>query len=823
VDVAESARSAQRQLDLPLANELSLITSRSGVYSARDTCDGDAQLIHLRTGFGDTLMTKSITVGRLSALISLFAYLSIGPNASHFTDSALVRSLAAQAPSANYTYTVIADVSNCPAASNPVLNNNGEAAFVARCPPPIGPSDVGPVVRRGDGGPLTEIYTWTPDSTFSVPDLALSINDNGTVAFAGFSPFSPPPFRYAILAGDGGPISAIVDTDVHTQFKALNSPSINNSGAVAFAAVTGSAGYDAVVVANGGSLVTIAGPGSATASVGVLTHAFEPALNNNGVVSFFGQGLPTFGLFAGSAGPLTTISLKHPSTWSDINDLGRVAFVATDTATGAGSVEWGDGVLGRIVALADGQGPRFIHPYWSFSGSAVSVNNASLVAFGAKTASSSFGIYIGPNPATDAVIKAGDIIPGLGTVTAVSMSEEGLNDAGQVAFAVAADQGGTEVRAIVRADPIRKATLTALGISPSPGVFGEPMTLTANVAASSGVASGQVEFFEGTTPLGTTSLINGVGSVQTSALALGSHRLLAVFGGSSGFLPSISPDVPLIVIPPAPVQAPIALRASSISGNLVTLRWTTSPSGARPTSFVVEGGVTPGDVAASISTNSPFPIMTVAAPTGAFYVRVHAIAGGERSAASNEIRIFVNVPTPPSPPADLVALVNESSLALTWRPTFVGGAATTHVLNVTGSVNASLPLGGAISLTFNPVPGGTYTLSVSAANAAGTSAPSNAVTVTLPGACSGAPLTPAGFLAYRVGSTILVVWDPPASGPAPTQYQLNVTGTFVGSFSTTALTLSGSAGPGSYDLSLLAANACGSSPATPPQTITVPG
>jgi len=272
----------------------------------------------------------------------------------------------------------------------------------------------------------------------------------------------------------------------------------------------------------------------------------------------------------------------------------------------------------------------------------------------------------------------------------------------------------------------------------------------------------------------------------------------------------------------SPVQPPIELRVSSIVGNLVTLRWRTSSIGPTPTSFVVEGGVTPGEVRASISTNSPFPIVTVAAPTGAFYVRVHAIAGAERSAASNEIRIFVNVPTPPSPPADLVALVNGSSLALTWRPTFLGGAATAHVLNVTGSMNASLPLGGGNSFTFNGVPGGTYTLSVSASNAGGTSGPSNPVTVTFPGPCSGAPLTPANFVAYRAGNTINLVWDPPASGPAPTGYVLNVTGAFVGSFSTTASTLSGNAGPGSYDLSVFASNACGSSPATTVQTITVP-
>jgi hypothetical protein len=450
------------------------------------------------------------------------------------------------------------------------------------------------------------------------------------------------------------------------------------------------------------------------------------------------------------------------------------------------------------------------------------INNASLVAIWAQVRSGPSGIFIGPNPATDSVIKAGDVIPGLGTVVGASMSEEAINDAGQVAFVLHYDQGATRVRAMVRADPIRKATMTALGVSPSPGVVGEPVTLTASVAPTSGVATGQVEFFDGATLLGSASVVNGAASFQTTALALGSHRLLAAFVGSGGFLPSLSPAVPLTVILAAPVQAPIALRASSISGNLVTLRWTASPIGSRPTNFVVEGGLTPGDVKASLSTNSPFPIFTVAAPTGAFYVRVHAIAGSQRSGPSNEIRIFVNTPTPPSPPADLLALVNGSSLALTWRPTFLGGAATAHVLNVTGSVNASLPLGGGNSFTFNPVPGGTYTLSVRASNAGGTSAPSNPVTLTFPGPCSGAPFTPTDFLAYRVGTAINVVWEPPASGPAPTSYVLNVTGAFVGSFSTTGLTLGGNAGPGSYGLSVFASNTCGSSAATAVQTVTIP-
>ena len=119
------------------------------------------------------------------------------------------------------------------------------------------------------------------------------------------------------------------------------------------------------------------------------------------------------------------------------------------------------------------------------------------------------------------------------------------------------------------------------------------------------------------------------------------------------------------------------------------------------------------------------------------------------------------------------------------------------------------------------MPGGTYTFSVSAANAAGGSAASNPVTLTFSGACSGAPLSPTGFLAYTIGNTIFVVWDAAASGPAPTGYTLNVSGAFVGSFPTTSRTLSGAAGPGSYGLSVLATNACGSSPATPVQTLVI--
>lgn len=269
-------------------------------------------------------------------------------------------------------------------------------------------------------------------------------------------------------------------------------------------------------------------------------------------------------------------------------------------------------------------------------------------------------------------------------------------------------------------------------------------------------------------------------------------------------------------------EAPTGLVAHSIAGNLVTLRWTIPPGGVLPTGFVLEGGLNPGEVAASIPTGSTNPTFTFVAPTGSFYVRVHALNGAVRSAASNEIRIHVNVAVPPSAPAGLLGLVDGSNLALAWANTYEGGAPTSLVLDVTGPIATSLPLGSIDRFSFAGVPPGTYTLALRAQNAGGSSPPSTAVTLAFPGPCTGPPLTPANLLAYRVGSTVFVDWAPASSGPAPTSYVLHVTGTLVGDFATPGRALSGTVASGTYTLSVEAVNACGVSGSTAPQTVVVP-
>ena len=266
-------------------------------------------------------------------------------------------------------------------------------------------------------------------------------------------------------------------------------------------------------------------------------------------------------------------------------------------------------------------------------------------------------------------------------------------------------------------------------------------------------------------------------------------------------------------------QPPRELHVSDMHDRRVTFRWTPPDSGAPPTAFIVEGGATPG-AAQVIIVTEPVPILSVEAPTGAFFVRVRTQSTTQISEPSNEIQVFVEVPSSLAPPETLVALVNGSSVTLAWQNSFRGGVPTSLLLDLPGLGSASLPVSETLSV--HGVPAGTYTASLRGVNSVGSSPPSNTVSLTVPASCSGVPLPPTGFLANTLGATIFAIWEPPARGTAPTGYVVNVRGSFVGSFMTTERQLSHAAAPGTYTINVMATNPCGSSDPTPSQTVTLP-
>jgi len=285
----------------------------------------------------------------------------------------------------------------------------------------------------------------------------------------------------------------------------------------------------------------------------------------------------------------------------------------------------------------------------------------------------------------------------------------------------------------------------------------------------------------------------------------------SVEGRALGVVTTPPPFVP----PPAPAN----LRATVV-GNRVSLTW--DAPATVPAGYVVEGGVDPGQVLAAIPVVGTPTSFAFDAPTGVFHVRLHAWTASGRSPASNEVRIFVNVPQPPSAPTGLLGLADGANLVLSWQNGSTGGAPTSIILDVSGAITLSMPLPPNETFAFSGVPPGTYTLAVRAANGGGTSAPSTPVTLSFPGECPGPPQSPVNLAVSRTGSVVSARWDPPASGPAVSSYVLRVTGALDLTLPMTVRSISGTVPSGTYDLSVVAVNPCGSGVATPPQSVTVP-
>jgi len=250
-----------------------------------------------------------------------------------------------------------------------------------------------------------------------------------------------------VRGGAGGSSSVARSVDggslitLYTAFGGgMGMPSLNSAGTVAFAASTPPFSPNGVFFGSGGPTATIAdGSGPFSGS----NFGIAPSLNNLGTVAFSVVS-GARGIFTGSGGPVTLIAdtggpfngFGDPS----LNDAGMVAFLATlDTGHSAILIS----TTGGTTPVVDTDG--------AFSGfsPSLSLNNLGAVAFLADLDAGGSGIFAGPDPVLDRVIGTGDALFS-STVVGLSLSREGLNDAGQVAFLAQLADGRT---VIVRADP----------------------------------------------------------------------------------------------------------------------------------------------------------------------------------------------------------------------------------------------------------------------------------------------------------------------------------------------------------------------------------
>ena len=136
------------------------------------------------------------------------------------------------------------------------------------------------------------------------------------------------------------------------------------------------------------------------------------------------------------------------------------------------------------------------------------------------------------------------------------------------------------------------ATATKLALSPATSVYGQSVTFTATVTASSpgnGTPTGAVTFYAGSTTLGTGTLGSGTATFSTSALAVGSNSISAVYSGDGNFLTSTSTSATETVKQDSSMTVVAASPSAPTAGQQVTLTATVSansPGSGTPTGSV---------------------------------------------------------------------------------------------------------------------------------------------------------------------------------------------------------------------------------------------
>ncbi|MGC2422757.1 MAG: FG-GAP-like repeat-containing protein [Nitrospirota bacterium] len=162
-----------------------------------------------------------------------------------------------------------------------------------------------------------------------------------------------------------------------------------------------------------------------------------------------------------------------------------------------------------------------------------------------------------------------------------------FNGDGKLDLAVAINNGTVSVL-------LGKALYPAVtGVSSSTNLstYGQSVTFTATVSPSS--ATGTVNFMDGSTAFGGSTLSGGTATYSTSALSVGAHTITAVYGGDTNYAGSTSSGITQTVNKITTTTTESSGQNPSAYGQSVTFTATVSPSTAGTVTFM-DGATTLG-------------------------------------------------------------------------------------------------------------------------------------------------------------------------------------------------------------------------------------
>jgi autotransporter-associated beta strand protein len=337
------------------------------------------------------------------------------------------------------------------------------------------------------------------------------------------------------------------------------------------------------------------------------------------------------------------VSSANPSVFGQ-----SVTFTATVTAdapgagTPTGTVTFLDGSTTLGTESLDGSGET------TFTTSALAVGDHSItVAYNGDTnfATSTSGTLtqvVNQDSATSAVVSSANPsvfgqsvtftatvtanAPGSGTPTgtvtfldgSTTLATEALDGSGDADFTTSALAIGdhsitvvyngdsdfiTSTSNTLTQEVDQDSTTAVVASSANPSVFGQSVTFTATVTANapgSGIPTGTVTFFDGSTTLGTGTLDgSGQTTFTTSALAVGDHSITVVYGGDTNFTTSMSSALTQEVDQDSTTSVVVSSANPSVFGQSITFTATitsVAPGTGTPTGTVtfLDGSTTLG-------------------------------------------------------------------------------------------------------------------------------------------------------------------------------------------------------------------------------------
>ncbi|WP_422928206.1 beta strand repeat-containing protein [Singulisphaera sp. PoT] len=267
------------------------------------------------------------------------------------------------------------------------------------------------------------------------------------------------------------------------------------------------------------------------------------------------------------------------------------------------------------------------------------------------------------------------------------------------------------------------ATTTALTATPNPSPFGQSVTMTATVSVTSpgaGSPTGQVEFFSGTTSLGTVSITNGTASLQTTDIPTGTNTLTAQYKGDGNFQVSTSPGLAQTISATAATTTALSTSASSTTfGQSITLTANVSPNASSSTTLTGSVQFFSGTTSLGTSTltNGVATLATTALPVGSDAVTAKYL-GDSNFAPSTSAASTVTV-SQASTTTSLTATPNPSpfgqpvTLTATISPVSPGtgtASGTVEFFSGTTSLGTATLAGGVATLKPTNIPVGTNSI-----------------------------------------------------------------------------------------------------------------